>query len=274
MHISLARRLKENRHIVDLSSTMAHMLTWVRYGHYDFFSDINIEINTNCNRRCTYCPNSISDRGMSKNSRHMDPAIYNKLIDELAQINYRGRISPHLFGEPLLHPELAKLITYTRTKLPKATLMIFTNGDLLSIDKFNELLSLGIDKFVISEHDRSLSRQLKSLYSYVDDLPEKKRKIKRYNIVPETRLSNRGGLVSPSQLNTIPRCAFHHNPVAIDYNGNVILCCNDFFSTMKFGNIRNERFLDIWFDKRFQKIRKELRKKRYKLPICQKCVDV
>lgn len=274
MHISLARRLKENRHIVDISSTMAHVLTWVRYGHYDFFSDINIEINTNCNRRCTYCPNSISDRGMSKNSRHMDPAIYKKLIDELAQINYRGRISPHLFGEPLLHPELAKLITYTRTKLPKATLMIFTNGDLLSIDKFNELLSLGIDKFVISEHDRSLSRQLKSLYSYVDDLPKKKKKIKRYNIVPETRLSNRGGLVSPSQLNTIPRCAFHHNPVAIDYNGNVILCCNDFFSTMKFGNISNERFLDIWFDKRFQKIRKELRKKRYKLPICQKCVDV
>lgn len=85
----------------------------VRYGHWDFFSDFNIEINTSCNRRCAYCPNSVFERGLIANERLMDEAIYCKLIDELATINFRGRLSPQLYGEPLLDRRLVPLMAYT-----------------------------------------------------------------------------------------------------------------------------------------------------------------
>lgn len=70
---TLANRLKWIRYFIKFS---------VRYGHWDFFSDFNIEINTSCNRRCAYCPNSVFERGLIKNEQRMDEALYHKLIDE------------------------------------------------------------------------------------------------------------------------------------------------------------------------------------------------
>jgi radical SAM protein with 4Fe4S-binding SPASM domain len=88
-----------------------------------------------------------------------------------------------------------------------------------------------------------------------------------------TPLYNRGGTVKPKNLKRVPRCADRTNPVTIDYDGNVILCCNDYFSSIKFGNIKEQKFLDIWFSDKYKTLRKQLRKKQYRLPICLKCVS-
>jgi radical SAM protein with 4Fe4S-binding SPASM domain len=238
---------------------------------FDFFYDFNIEINTSCNRRCFYCPNSISERGLIKNEKLMDIYLYYKLIDELSGINFTGRISPHLFGEPLLDRRLTELMKYTRKKLPKAQLVIYSNGDALSLNKFNELIDAGVDSFLVTQHGKTMSESMKSLYASLKNSPDKMRKMKYNHFNSMTPLFNRGGLVKSKILKTIPRCAEKDNPVAIDYNGNVILCCNDYFSTVKFGNIKSQRFVDIWLSDRYVKIRKQLKNKQYILPICLKC---
>ena len=51
----------------------------------------------------------------------MDEKLYYKIIDELAELNYRGRVSPYLMNESLLDSRLEKFITYTREKLPLGT---------------------------------------------------------------------------------------------------------------------------------------------------------
>ncbi|MCP3871705.1 MAG: radical SAM protein [Desulfobacteraceae bacterium] len=248
---------------------------FLRYGYWDFFSDFNVEINTSCNRKCTYCPNNLFERGLIKNEKLMDEKIYFKLIDELAQINFKGRLSPQCYGEPLLDKRLTKFMRYTKEKLPKTRLTIVTNGDYLTVDKFNELLDAGVDKFSVTQHGKSMSKNMKQISDYLETNPKKFEKIIKYNIFDSnTPLYNRGGLIKPELLNTIPRCIDPGNPVTINHDGNVILCCNDYFGTIKFGNLKDERLLDIWFSKKYVNLRKQIRKRQYNLPICKKCVGI
>ncbi|MBW2252679.1 MAG: SPASM domain-containing protein, partial [Deltaproteobacteria bacterium] len=78
----------------------------------------------------------------------------------------------------------------------------------------------------------------------------------------------------PKILNTTPRCIDPGNPVTIDYDGNVILCYNDYFGTVKFGNLKEQKLLDIWFSTKYKNLRKQLRKRQYHLPICKKCIGI
>ncbi|MGI6655815.1 MAG: radical SAM/SPASM domain-containing protein [Desulfobulbus sp.] len=244
----------------------------LRYGHWDFFSDFNIEINTSCNRRCTYCPNSIFDRGALHNERLLDEAIYYKLIDELAEIRFRGRISPQLYGEPLLDKRLPRLMRYTRGKLPKVRIVLISNGDALGVDQFENLLAAGVNRFSLTQHGPIMSATMCELFAYLADRPDRQRLVSCSRFDETTPLYNRGGLVHPPVVNTTPRCADPANPVAIDADGNVILCCHDYHSTVIFGNLGEQSLRDIWFDPRYRTLRRELRQRRYRLPICKRCI--
>ena len=61
---------------------------------------VNIETSTKCNRKCLYCPLSEYERG--KNQNYMEEELFNKIISDLASINYRGTISLNIYNEPLL----------------------------------------------------------------------------------------------------------------------------------------------------------------------------
>ncbi|PID51799.1 MAG: hypothetical protein CR972_05305, partial [Candidatus Moraniibacteriota bacterium] len=123
-----------------------------KYHTTDFFNDIDIEVNSSCNRRCAYCPNSISDRGAIKNERLMPVDVYKKIIDELAELDFTGRLSPIFYGEPLLRKDLADLMRYTCQKMPRAHIKMTTNGDLLTVERYLELVDAGVKKFLITQH--------------------------------------------------------------------------------------------------------------------------
>lgn len=243
----------------------------LKYGSFDFFNDIDIEVNTACNRRCSYCPNSISERGLLKNNREMDVALYKKIIDELAELKFTGRLSPIFYGEPLLRNDLTELMEYTREKLPKVTIKMTSNGDYLTIEKYLELVEAGVDKFLITQHGQNISENMKKLLVYLKEHPEKKVKFIYSKFEKDTPLYNRGGLLKPNVVDYSPRCRKPHNPVIVDWEGNVILCCNDYFSEIKFGNLKTKNLLDIWNSDSYRNIRRELKKKIFNLEICKKC---
>ena len=49
-----------------------------------------IETTTHCNRRCSYCPNSVFERGSKENTQLIDTALFRKIIDDLAEMGYKG----------------------------------------------------------------------------------------------------------------------------------------------------------------------------------------
>ena len=52
------------------------------------------------------------------------------------------------------------------------------------------------------------------------------------------------------------------------------MCTNDFGENHVFGNVNDANLLDIWNDKEFKKVRKEIRKGIFNLEMCKKCVGL
>jgi radical SAM protein with 4Fe4S-binding SPASM domain len=247
---------------------------FIQYGHTDFFSDLNIELNTSCNRRCIYCPNVVYERGLIKNEKLMEEGVFNKIIDELAEIKFTGRISPQFFGEPLLDKRLVRFMEYARKKLPRATLVVISNGDYLTVELFNKLLEVGVNRFLLTQHDETMPINMRQLFSYLHRFPEHKIKVNLLHFNENTPLFNRGGTVKPKVEINFPRCSYPGNPLVIDYAGDVVLCCNDYLKNVVFGNVKFQKLTDIWFSSKYKGMRKQLRNMELSLPICKSCVGI
>jgi radical SAM protein with 4Fe4S-binding SPASM domain len=112
---------------------------------------IDVETSTQCNRRCRYCSNSIHDRRSA--NKFIDDAVFDRLIGDLAEIDYAGRLAFVGHNEPLMHFEnLSGRIAAARAKLPHAEIVIFSNGDHLNGDVFTKIEELGVDVLLLTMH--------------------------------------------------------------------------------------------------------------------------
>ena len=262
------RKIK-NRTFRDLMLRSYYSLeSWKKtlaYGTDDIFREIVIETHSSCNRKCSYCPVSLYDRG-----RHlMDEKLYRKIIDELASGKYKGDIGYHFFSEPLLDTRLESFVEYTRKKLPQNHIMIYTNGDFLTRERYDSLLEAGVSMFYVTLHGEKKSRAIPKLLKTGPD----KSRIALRRLDTNSLLSSRGNLVRVKNKEIMGICGFPSNTLHIDYRGNIVLCCEDYFSKNVFGNLKEEKLFDIWDKPRFRKIRKETMRGRFRLKICKECTS-
>ncbi|NLG06632.1 MAG: radical SAM protein [Candidatus Pacebacteria bacterium] len=237
----------------------------LRYGRLEFFSRVEIETSSFCNRRCSYCPNSVFDRG----KKLMKEETFKKIILELKKLHYTGHIYPHHYGEPLLDKRMVDLVRYTRVNLPYVWIRIYSNGDYLTSSLLRQLVKAGVDEFFITGHDGFLPPHIKKLMQSKLG----KQTIKFFKLdKSKMPLFNRGGLVKPQRKIIVKHCDLASQHLVIDYRGNVVLCCNDYLAKHKFGNLEQEQIVDIWKKSHYQKLRKEIQDGRYRLDICRKCV--
>lgn len=261
----------------------------VKYGDPNFFNAVDIETITACNRRCAWCPNSIYDRGLIKNKKLMDEKLFSKIIDELSELKFSGQIRFSFYGEPLLDERLEAFVKYVRDKLPKVDIFVFTNGDFFTLDLYKRLSKNGVDFFIMTQHDEIMSLTMKELLKNLHKVPYSKKdfyhesayRLDGYDTtilhksIKSMKLCNRGGLlksINPKKSINL-KCLLPTNGVVINHAGNVILCCNDYLGSVKFGNLNKESLLGIWQKENYTKIRKELRKT-LRLEICKKCKGV
>jgi len=240
------------------------------YGIYDFIDSVGIETTTYCNLRCEFCPNSKYDRGTLKNKKLMPTWLYKKIIDELAEINYRGRITPFFFGEPLSDKRMPLLVKYTRDKLPKAKIHLNSNGFLLTVQLYKKLIEAGIDSLRISQYGTVMPEGVRKVLGYLETRPEDN-KLNYRKFTDNLALSNRGGDVKIKYMWEKPVCTYPENECNIDYDGNAVICCADYHSNMSFGNVKDKKLIDIWNSPLYKKTRHELRNYIFKTPMCKKC---
>ncbi|HJN58200.1 MAG TPA: SPASM domain-containing protein [Nitrososphaerales archaeon] len=236
----------------------------IQNGSQDLFNGVEIETITTCNRKCPHCPNAYIQR----EDAIMKEFLFMKIIDELAEIKFCGRISPHFYGEPLLDSRLPELMSYTRRKLPFAHIQIFTNGDFLSKELFDELVNRGVDDFCITQHSKLMPKKIKHFFNQLTINDWKKI---QYRSIEEIQLSSREGLIPLKNLKKLEKCDFPSKTLIIDYKGRVILCCDDYLSNYSFGNINNEKLIDIWKKKEYTKVRRDLVNGIFRLNICTEC---
>ena len=228
---------------------------------------VEIETNASCNRRCKYCPVSTE----KERKGQMSDDLFYKIIKDLKLIKYSGYISFHFYNEPLCDERLEQFIEYTHNKIPKAKIVIFTNGDKLTKDRICSILSAGADNIRISHHDSNSVSKIDTLLEGIDPkLALRITRVKYYaNEVP---LSNRGGIIhleSSQKKNNRTGGCDAVNVLVVDYKGETALCCNDFFVVNGYGNIKDISVKEIW--KQSKRSRNNIFSGHYHLEICQNC---
>lgn len=112
---------------------------------------IDVETSTQCNRRCSYCSNSLHDRRSA--NTYMDDAVFERLIGDLSSIDYGGQLSFVGHNEPLMHIDnLEKRLAFARPRLPNARMTVFSNGDYLDADILKVLEACDIDELNLTVH--------------------------------------------------------------------------------------------------------------------------
>lgn len=231
---------------------------------------IEVEINSFCNRKCSWCPNKILDRTKAK---ELDEETYRNLIRELKNNSYDGTISYSRYNEPMAFPKLFKeRVSYAKANLPNVKFVSNTNGDYLLKRNIEGLL---IDELTVMDYDcKGINYCVNKLFEIGADLTNVDGNIIRAekddmtilyyaNWTEEAEINDRGG--SLSEYSTSKRGYRCKEPMyfaGIDYNGNVMPCCNlrsdnERHKPYILGNVNNQSLEEIYKSNKAKKIREQ-----------------
>jgi MoaA/NifB/PqqE/SkfB family radical SAM enzyme len=126
-------------------------------------SRVEVETHSFCNRRCNYCPNVVGDR--LGDNKQIKPEHWRMIVRDLADIDYAHNLVFQSYNEPLADRAILDHLREARAALPKARLMIYTNGDYLDAEYLQALADAGLDYMHVSIHTRYNGQ-----YSEVDAL--------------------------------------------------------------------------------------------------------
>ena len=232
------------------------------------FKIVEIEINSACNLACSYCPNREFDR-IEKGVMSLQD--YDRIISQLVEINFKGRISHEFYGEPTLHPHYVEIVRRTKKALPDTSIQLYTNGTRLTKKLFTEILEAGLDTFIVTKQEETPSIVFDET---IKELSSKEMEHVQYRRHDEMILTNRGGAMPDIGLGAqhLLPCFVPTMLITITVKGSVLPCFEDFFQKHSMGNIFTEELVDIWNKEEFVNFRKNLRSGlRHKYEACKNC---
>jgi len=250
---------------------------------------VEVETDSFCNRTCQWCPNSWSRRG--RQHKYISNQVWFAILDDLCKVRYQGWFAFHNYNEPLADPLIFQRISQARNRLNDAKLTIYTNGDYLTIETLNKLMLMQVDELRVTLYPRkkdtfneptkekilSFLNKLRISTAHINILNNIRRLETHINvettalhiIVPRIRsYTHRGGSVplNPLALKE-PRvnpCFLPFLSAAIDYHGNLKLCCQIYDTTQPenrtyiIGNVAECGFLNLWFSEKMNVYRQKV----------------
>lgn len=225
-------------------------------------SVVELEVGSRCNRACSYCP--VSLQPMPPVPARMSDEVFLTTIDQLAAISFAGRISYHLYNEPLLRRDLPRLVSIVDTRLPWALQILNTNGDLLDDARYAALCEAGIDIFFITRHSPG-------------EYPQRPRQVVQTSW--DLILTNRGGTLThlpmPSMRTNRTPCFAPSEMLIVTVTGDVLLCYEDAERSHVMGNVLRTPLPEIWNSDRFRAMRRRLEQGDRSVDgMCMRCSNV
>jgi radical SAM protein with 4Fe4S-binding SPASM domain len=260
---------------------------------------VQLELTEGCTLACEFCGvNGIREKsgGFKFMSRGDALEIAEGLRAAIREDGWNPRIEFAMHGEPSMHPQVVDMVGIFREAFgPKISMVMFSNGSGFVKDPslMDRVLDAGINTIGLDayEHVNIVPRLMAAyqgstpVYQYPQQ-PEHNlhsgRRIGRRDIVVIQDISQAetgnhstlnthcGGGMKPEGV-TVARCAKPFRELAIRWDGNVALCCNDFRGIYKVGNIMHQRVNDLWNFEAFQAARRRLMQKDRNFGPCQYC---
>ena len=254
------------------------------------FTTLCLEISSMCNRKCQFCPVAYNHRP----DEQMDEILLDKALRELSVLNYRGRIEFYIYNEPCRDmPWLLHCLKVARAAVPRACLMIATNGDYLrGPENIMKLYDSGLNQLLIDCYSPGLYEKrlswLKALpksvsnggiYSYASPKTHTVLMLDRSD--PATfgkgiyGLQNRSGQIQPFRpalAEPVKRlCTKPFRLLNVNWRGDALICCNDYLAAHSFGNLRNATLAELWSHPVINEYRRRLYNKERTAPLCRTC---
>jgi len=256
-----------------------------RYRSFDpkrrLFSNIQIETAGGCNLSCPFCP--MNKKGVKLPQGQLPESVYEKILDELAGLGFKGRVLLYQNNEPLLDKRLPEFVRKAKRLLPKCPVVIESNGTLLNSENAKELLSADIDLVYINNYFPN-KKGYETSYEQADailerlakmDLPRgSERRIIVHHRPWDVTLTNRAGNVPGADTPPEPLKAFCVNPfesLQVSVDGRVPLCCMDWKVEACVGDLTKQSIMDVWAGDPIQTVREALLSRKRLPPICDRC---
>ncbi len=114
-------------------------------GRYMPLGLLYIETTTYCNLRCSACYRTLHD--YSGKNKHMSLDDFKFYVDNTPRASSLGL---HGLGEPVLNPDLIRMIEYAKEKRKYANICFNTNAVAKPPEFYEELFASGLDELAIS----------------------------------------------------------------------------------------------------------------------------
>ena len=255
-----------------------------------------MELTEGCNLACSFCGiQQIRDNGAdgpswthgknSKEYKFMTKETLYSIINTVKNSNWNPRFEFAMHGEPTMHPEYKEFIHIVRTSLPKASIMMTSNGGGLLGDvntKVNELMEAGLNILFLDNYERirivdKIKEKYNGPYQVIEypqnpeGNPHKRKKPHEKIIVvgadltiatsgTHAQVSNHAGSAFPlNHKQQGKRCAKPFRELSVRWDGNVAVCCNDWTGIYKCGNVNDyAKIDDLWNNDAFYSARVKL----------------
>lgn len=237
------------------------------------FDNIEVETINRCNGNCSFCP--VNRNIDPREKKVMSRELFERIVYQLEEIGYSGRFTTYSNNEPLMDERIVEFNQFARKHLPNARMHMFTNGTLLTLDKFVALTDV-LDELIIDNYHQQLKliKPCEQIKEYCEEHPELKKKVTISLRKPQEILTSRGG-TAPNRKELVEygkdRCVLPFKQMIIRPDGKISLCCNDALGRFTLGDTNKEKLLDIWYGPRFQMVRKCLYGGRENWGNCKNC---
>jgi hypothetical protein len=257
---------------------------------------VQVELTQGCNLACTFCGiNDLGYQSMSRGKDCMSPDTALALAEQIDALDWNPRIEFAMHGEPTLNPYMHEIVGIFRRELPKAFLMMTSNGGGLLKDTtraIDDLFTAGLNTLALDNYESvNIVPKILSKYAgavrvvqYPDD-PEGNPHHRQFgqliSIVQDisvaddgthSHLNNHAGSAAPLNDRGVgKRCAKPFRELSVRWDGNVALCCNDWPGAYRCGSILREGLDAVWQGKAFVAARQMLLRGRREFAPCKGC---
>jgi len=236
------------------------------------FSRVEIETINRCNASCNFCPVNKNDD--NRPYAKMTDELFDKIINELHELNYSGTLGLFANNEPFLDTRLEAFTKKARELLPDVRIEIFSNGTVLKLERFIEIIPY-LDLLVIDNYSDELKwhEPVKAIREYLKKNPEHRAKVSIRMRKESALMSSRGGQApNNNKKKALPiSCLLPFYHLYIRPDGKVGLCCVDALYTHTLGDVSEHSLKDVWYSKSYSIVRERIRQGRDTMDVCKHC---
>src|SRR3989304_3111171 len=260
---------------------LRYLFLRVRHYKIPMWRKLQIELQSSCNRDCSWCPRYNDRTGIRKDSNGKNVAVkmptekVYDIIDKASKLGFKGNISFHRLSEAFLDKRYMEIWKYAKAKGMK--LAEDTNGDVLrnnielcsALDETGNKLRIGLyDSYTEEERRKEIefwkNRFKKAHISFSEPLKQNLLLRKNSQIYEWVEKDNEA-LNSP--------CFMGRNAIKNNYLGKTLKCREAVQKTFKCENLVEKELEEIWWSDKRAELNNTLEKHGGKLnfPICRDC---